>query len=67
MEFTRALLDAFLVAARGAEVALHLSPLLVLTPAAIASAKLGSRMALADVSWAYTLRALQRLGPAFVK
>jgi aarF domain-containing kinase len=53
--------------ARGTEVALRLSPLAILTPASILSARFLSHSVVSDASWWYFTSAMQSLGPAFVK
>lgn len=69
----RALMNAILVAIRSSEIAIRLSPLMILTPAAIFSAyksNPGSGLAAnkaSDMAWDYTLYTIQSLGPAFVK
>lgn len=68
--FLQRLWEAITVTARSAQVALRLSPLIVLTPAAILSAKLHDSdepTRLSNLSWWYFLHAIQNLGPAFVK
>jgi len=65
--WARSVLDALLVLARATEIGVILSPLLVLTPAAMATVKLIDSSKVSDVSWWYTLHSLQLLGPAFVK
>jgi len=52
-----------LVTTRITEVALRLSPLLILTPSAVVS---GSPL-LSDIAWRYTISALQGIGPIAVK
>eukprot|EP00957_Ditylum_brightwellii_P146737 11170360-Ditylum_brightwellii.AAC.1 len=63
--------DAWLVFLRGAEVAARLSPLIVLTPAAICYhhnvASTGGSNRISEITWSYTLYTLQKLGPSFVK
>eukprot|EP00978_Attheya_sp_CCMP212_P004709 scaffold10348_cov54-Attheya_sp.AAC.2 len=75
--------DAFLVALRTAEIGVCISPLLVLTPAAMLSAYASSRYltdgdasqetenksknVVSNAAWWYALNAIQVLGPAFVK
>jgi hypothetical protein len=59
--------DVLLVALRSTEIALHLSPLLVLTPASIAASQLFDATLLSDIAWWYTTRTMQTLGPSFVK
>jgi aarF domain-containing kinase len=54
---------AFLVATRITEVAVRLSPLAILTPAAVLS---GSRQ-LSNLAWRYTISTMQGLGPVAVK
>jgi len=71
----RTLMDAILVAIRSTEIAIRLSPLLILTPAAILSASratnannhLNNNNRTSDLAWNYTLYTVQSLGPAFVK
>ena len=55
------------VSVRSAEVAIRLSPLCILTPAAVLSSRLWNDEKVSNVAWWYTLHALQGLGPAFVK
>ena len=61
--------DAVLVVSRSTEIAIRLSPLMILTPAAMAShALLGERYSLPnDIAWRYTVSAMQALGPVAVK
>lgn len=62
--------ETLCVTARSAEVAILLSPLCLLTPAAVLSSELGKSdepTRLSNLAWWYTLHALQGLGPAFVK
>ena len=61
--------DAIMLSIRSAEVAIRLSPLVILTPTAVISSKLSKHdpTVASNVAWWYTLKALQSLGPAFVK
>jgi aarF domain-containing kinase len=62
--------DAALLTLRGVEVALRLSPLIILTPASVLMAQwtVGSRgNAISDWTWAYFRSAMTALGPVFVK
>jgi aarF domain-containing kinase len=59
--------EFLLLSIRSAEVAIRLSPLCILTPAAVVSSKLWDNENVSDLAWWYTLHALQGLGPAFVK
>lgn len=61
--------EALVVSLRSAEVAIRLSPLVVLTPAALLSSKLSKEdpTYASNLAWWYTLMSLQGLGPAFVK
>jgi aarF domain-containing kinase len=61
--------DAVLVVSRSTEIAFRLSPLMILTPAAMAShALLGERYSLPnDIAWRYMISAMQALGPVAVK
>ena len=69
----RTLMDAILVAIRSTEIALRLSPLLILTPAAILAASRATNAnnpnnnKTSELAWNYTLYTVQSLGPAFVK
>ena len=65
--WARSVLDALMVAARATEIGVIVSPLLVLTPASVATVRLLDTSKLSDISWWYTLHSLQLLGPAFVK
>jgi aarF domain-containing kinase len=61
--------EALVVSARSAEIVIRLSPLAILTPAAMLSSKLSNHdpTYASNVAWWYTLMSLQGLGPAFVK
>lgn len=58
--------DIVRVTFRGAEIALHLSPLLVLTPASMIASSLGTDF-VTEMTWWYALQAVQHLGPSSVK
>jgi aarF domain-containing kinase len=61
--------EALVVSARSAEVVIRLSPLAILTSAAVLSSKLSKHdpTYASNVAWWYTLMSVERLGPAFVK
>lgn len=60
--------DTVLVVIRGTEIALNLAPLLVLTPFSILLHPANDEpTVLANLTWNYLTRAVQRLGPSFVK
>eukprot|EP00554_Chaetoceros_debilis_P002484 CAMPEP_0194087012 /NCGR_PEP_ID=MMETSP0149-20130528/23487_1 /TAXON_ID=122233 /ORGANISM="Chaetoceros debilis, Strain MM31A-1" /LENGTH=593 /DNA_ID=CAMNT_0038770255 /DNA_START=191 /DNA_END=1972 /DNA_ORIENTATION=- len=66
------LLNTLLVAWRTGEIAIRLSPLIILTPAAILNATCdeygpNSSNAISDLAWTYSLYTVQHLGPTFVK
>ena len=59
--------DYILVVLRGTEIALILSPMLLLTPAAVVADRFLHTSNVSDLSWAYLVNSVQFLGPAFVK
>ncbi|GKY95404.1 hypothetical protein MPSEU_000501900 [Mayamaea pseudoterrestris] len=59
--------DYVLVFMRGTEIAFILSPLMLLTPAAVFADQFLHTSAVSDMSWAYLLSAVQFFGPVFVK
>jgi aarF domain-containing kinase len=59
--------NVLLMTVRGTEIAAVLSPLLLLVPASVLSDRLLHMRAISDLSWSYTVRSMQYLGPAFVK
>jgi len=69
--------EALLVSIRGGEVAIRLSPLLLLTPASIMAEYFNTNSnrnineykatMICNMSWRYFINAIQSLGPAFVK
>lgn len=65
-DFLDWLWEAWVVSVRGMEIGIRLSPLLILSPAAVASRQFNDTV-LSDWAWAYTYHAVQALGPAFIK
>lgn len=61
--------DTVLVTARSTEIALRMFPLLILTPAAVASVHFfgEEHNLISDLAWKYTVAAMQGLGPVAVK
>ena len=57
---------SFLVVRTG-EVVIYLSPLIILTPAALLSHHMIQSSMLSNVAWTYTIKAIQGLGPVAVK
>lgn len=67
VDFLRNCRDAVLITLRGTEVALVLSPLVVLSPVSIISYRSLGDNIVNDFTWWYVTRSMQALGPAFVK
>ena len=73
LEWAALLKDSILITARSSVIVIRLSPLLILTPAAILSSRKWddeSKMnasIISDTSWWYCRYTIQQLGPAFVK
>ena len=78
----RSLWDAIMVLLRTSEIGIRLSPLLILTPAAIlvssrriqieneqimCSSSSNNNNIISNMAWKYTLYTIQKLGPAFIK
>jgi aarF domain-containing kinase len=61
--------DTVLVTARSTEIALRMFPLMILTPAAMASVHFfgEEHNLISDLAWTYTVDAMQGLGPVAVK
>ena len=72
LELAVLLKDSILITARSSAIAIRLTPLIILTPAAILSSsrqneKSAKTSIIADTSWWYFRHTVQKLGPAFVK
>jgi aarF domain-containing kinase len=59
--------DYLLVILRGTEIVLILSPMVLLTPAAVFADRFLHTSAVSNLSWGYLIESVQFLGPAFVK
>lgn len=69
-EWIESIWEAILVSVRISEITLKLSPLIILSPAAYLAAAFTDQEKsnpISDVAWKYTLYAIQRLGPGYVK
>jgi aarF domain-containing kinase len=66
-ELLRKCWNLVLVTVRGTEIALILSPMALFVPASVLSAQLLHTSIVSDISWAYLLKSVQVLGPAFCK